>query len=159
MNLYKKTYGVTGYTSDSAILPYGNKKLRVNFKNGVVNALRGTEPAIYTTDNQAYQAAIEASAKFKTGKISLIRKVLVGTTDETPPGGATDNTDATTIVAEESSSSAVTLAAYPNVKNSQQAKAVLSEAPYSVALTELGNKTAILAKAEELGVSFPNWRK
>lgn len=158
MNLYRKTYGITGYTGYSAVLPYGGKKLRVNFKNGVVNALRGTEPATYTTDNPKYQAAIEASEKFKSGKINIMRKALIGTTDE----GAADDTESdsgSTIVAEESSSPAISLAVYPNVKNAQQAKSVLAASPYNIPLVELGNKSAITAKAEELGVSFPNWKK
>ena len=46
---------------------------------------------------------------------------------------------------------------FPEVKNSQMAKDVLMSDPYNVSLAELGNKAAILQKADELNINFPNW--
>ena len=39
----------------------------------------------------------------------------------------------------------------------QQARAVLMGEPYKCSLSQLQNKHAVRAKAEELGISFPNW--
>ena len=37
------------------------------------------------------------------------------------------------------------------------ARSILMGEPYKVPLSELQNKVAVRAKADELGVSFPNW--
>ena len=47
---------------------------------------------------------------------------------------------------------------FSDVKNSQQAKAILMGEPYNVPLADLGNKQAILNKAAELNVVFSNWK-
>lgn len=47
---------------------------------------------------------------------------------------------------------------FSDVKNSQQAKAILIGEPYNVPLADLGNKQAILDKAAELNVVFSNWK-
>ena len=46
---------------------------------------------------------------------------------------------------------------FVNVTNMQQARSMLMAEPYNVSLSELQNKQAVRGKAEELGVSFPNW--
>lgn len=153
--LYRKTYGVYKFTAYSAVIPYGDNQLRVNFRNGNVNVLRGTEPATYSTDKESYQNAIEASANFKKGKIKLLSKVLIGTVpDETEE--VAETAEEGTVEAEEASAAAT--ASYPEVKNTQSARAILMAEPYEIALSELGNKAAILARAAEVGAVFPNWK-
>lgn len=46
---------------------------------------------------------------------------------------------------------------FPEVKNMQQAKEIL-ETKFGVSLEELQTKASIQAKADELGVVFPNWK-
>ena len=155
-NLYRKTYGIYKFTAYSAVLPFGNKTLRVNFRNGNVNVVRGTEPATYTTDREAYQAAIEASTNFKKGKIKLVSKVLIGTVEDDAQQAENTAGNEATVVAEDADTTPI--ASYPQVRNSQAAKAILMAEPYNIALSALGNKAAILARAAEAGVSFPNWK-
>jgi hypothetical protein len=46
---------------------------------------------------------------------------------------------------------------FPDVTNTQQARAVLMAGPYKIPLSELQNKHCVRVKAQELGVKFPNW--
>lgn len=151
-----------GHVVYSAIIPYGDKKLRVNFRGGVIKALRGSEPATYTTDSEAYQEAIEGSAGYKKGKIKLVRKVLVGSAEDGTLPATTEADEAeagtTVIVDEVISDESVPTTAYDGVRNKQQAQAVLTGEPYGVSLSDISTKASILAKAEELGISFPNWK-
>lgn len=138
MKLYKKKYGVFGLLEYHAVLPLGGGSVRVDFKHGSISA-RGIDPATFTTENEVVQQLIEDSDKFKSGRIKLIEKRVIG-------------------VVKDESESAPDELSYPDVKNSQMAKEVLMGEPYKVTLAELPNKEAILAKAEELHVVFPNWK-
>ena len=46
---------------------------------------------------------------------------------------------------------------YTEVTNLQQARSVLIAEPYNCSLSDLQNKAAVKAVADEKGVSFPNW--
>ncbi|MBP8945782.1 MAG: hypothetical protein KBG25_07800 [Paludibacteraceae bacterium] len=45
---------------------------------------------------------------------------------------------------------------YSNVTTFKQARDILSAKPYNVPLSSLRNQSMIFAKAEELGINFPN---
>nr|DAW92975.1 MAG TPA: hypothetical protein [Caudoviricetes sp.] len=155
MNIYKKKYAIYGMIEQSCVFPMGAGHIRVDFRHGSLTTA-GVVPATFSTSNPVIQQAVENSPKFKSGIIKMVESIVVkevatvsatkGT--ETPEVGDTVNA-AKNREGEETS--------YPDVKNSQQAKDVLMAEPYSIPLAELGNKAAIQAKAEELGVSFPNW--
>ena len=149
MKLYRKTYGVFGLVEYNTLIPLGKGRMRIEFTNGSIT-VRGIEPASFTTDNPVVQAAIEESDKFKKGRIKLVSKYIIG---ETTNEKVDESCEADVLPNEDSLQKDV----YPDVKNSQQAKDVLMNAPYNVSLAELGNKTSIKQCAEELGISFPNW--
>ncbi len=149
MKLYKKKYGVFGLLEYHAVLPLGGGSVRVDFQHGSINT-RGVEPATFTTENQIVQKLIEDSDKFKSGRIKLIEKIVIGEAKE----------ESASVSKEESASVAKEpeVASYPDVKNSQMAKEVLMGEPYGLTLSDLPHKEAILEQAERLHVSFPNWK-
>lgn len=148
----------------STLIPMGKGNLRIEFVNGSITS-RGIDPATFTTDNEAVQAAIESCPKFKSKKIKLVASYVIGEVKE-PVVSVPDEVNASTSPAVQSENTEgaagenaeEVAGVFPVVKNSQQAKDILMEEPYNVSLADLGNKTAILAKAAELGVSFPNWK-
>lgn len=154
MDLYKKKYGMYGYTEYSAAIPAGNTYLRVNFTNGSMT-VRGITPATFVTSDEVVQALIEASDMYKKGKIKLVNSIKVG---ERSSSSQTQQTEKITSSVETKSASETKVTnTYSNVVNSQQAKEILRSAPYNVSLSELGSKADIQNKAKELGVLFPNW--
>ena len=100
-------------------------------------------PANYVTDNPLYQKAIEESEQFRNGEI------VIGATEKIEE----KVTDANVVASEENGKKEVIV----SVTNVQQARSILMGEPYKVPLSELQNKVAVRAKADELGVSFPNW--
>lgn len=151
MNIYKKKYGVYGLLEYHAVLPLGGGSVRIDFRHGSITT-RGIEPATFTTDNQIVQKLIEESDKFKSGRIKLIGKTVIGTIEDNPASDKAE--DAGT----DNGESSQEYASYPDVKNSQMAKEILMGEPYNVPLSELPNKDAVLSKAESLQVVFPNWK-
>lgn len=136
-----KIYEIKGVVECSRVFRIGALTVRCNFSGGAVNE-SGMVPAIYSTKNPITQVMIENSDSFKSGRIRL-QSVIQEESDKEekqedgkPKDGAND---------------------FPEVKNSQMAKDVLMSDPYNVSLAELGNKAAILQKADELNINFPNW--
>lgn len=156
MKIFKKRYAIYGMVEQSCVFPLGNGQIRVNFQRGSLTT-SGVVPATFTTTNSAIQQVIEKSSKFKDGFIKLDEEVLYKDTGEEANLEVTNkegNGDTSGSVHGDTPPAGT----FPDVKNSQQAKDILLGEPFNVALVELGNKTAILTKAEELGVSFPNWK-
>ncbi len=138
----KVTYEIRNQIERSCYFRVGKALLRVDFTGGAINSA-GMTPANYTTDNPLYQKAIEDSEQFRCGEI------VIGATEkivEKEPVADAEN-------CKEKSNKEV----FVNVTNVQQARSVLMGEPYKVSLSELQNKQAVRAKADELGVSFPNW--
>ena len=138
----KVTYEIRGQIERSCYFRVGKALLRVDFTGGSINSA-GMTPANYTTDNALYQKAIEDSEQFRNGEI------VIGATEkiiEKEPAAYAART-------EEKGNKEVLV----NVTNVQQARSVLMAEPYNVSLSELQNKQAVRGKADELGVSFPNW--
>ena len=116
--------------------------MRVDFTGGSINSA-GMTPANYVTDNPLYQKAIEESEQFRNGEI------VIGATEKIEEKVA----EANAASAEANSKKEVIV----GVTNVQQARSILMGEPYKIPLSELQNKVAIRAKADELGISFPNW--
>lgn len=138
----KVTYEIRGQIERSCYFRVGKALLRVDFTGGSINSA-GMTPANYTTDNALYQKAIEDSEQFRNGEI------VIGATEkiiEKEPAAYAAHT-------EEKGNKEVLV----NVTNVQQARSVLMAEPYNVSLSELQNKQAVRGKADELGISFPNW--
>ena len=130
----KVTYEIHGQVERSSFFRVGKALIRVEFTGGMINST-GSYPAQYSTDNPLYQQAIEASEAFRKGEIKR---------------GKVENS----VVAAEQ---AKELTPYAEVTNLQQARSVLIAEPYNCSLSELQNKAAVKAVADEMGVSFPNW--
>jgi hypothetical protein len=114
----------------------------VRIKNGdreemVWVSLRGDSDTYITSDKEV-QEAIESSDKYKNGEIGLKNSEPGG--DEKP----------------ESSSAGRTLKSFPDVTDINMAVEVLSADPYKVDKRSLKTPSAILAKAKEYNVEFPN---
>lgn len=170
----------------STCVPVGNSNVRIEFTDGTVTTA-GVTPATYITSNIAVQRAIETSRLFKSGKVKLVSSFYVGKTkeysaktgDATPkePAAAVDEADLTANMTgtepdetdlaanmtgteaedETPADNAEAGKTYPDVKNTQQAKAVL-ESEFGVGLDEMQSKADVKAKAAEVGAIFPNWK-
>lgn len=137
-------YEIRGQVERNCFFKVGKALVRVEFSGGVVNS-SGIIPAQYVTDNPLYQSAIENSADYRNGIICRGAVVQIDT-DGNPADECKENKN--------DDSAANT---FPNVSNTQQARAVLMAEPYKCPLAQLQNKHAVRAKALELGISFPNW--
>lgn len=135
------TYEIRGQIERNCFFRIGTAMVRVEFSGGAVNSA-GIVPAQYTTDNPLYQSAIENSSDFRNGVIKR------GNVQE-----ICDSVECETVAEEE----AVDENSFPDVTNTQQARAVLMAGPYKIPLSELQNKHCVRVKAQELGVKFPNW--
>lgn len=130
-NMSRKEYGVYGMVEWNTCIPLGNSTIRIKFINGSVSS-RGIDPALFVTSNRVIQAAIE-SCPFYGSKIKLVHEYK----------------EANDKVKKEKN-------VYPDIKNMLAAKELL-RSDFGVELSELQNKEAIIAKAVELGIKFPNW--
>lgn len=133
----KKTYGVYGMVEWQTSVFLGSTPIRINFTGGCIST-RGIDPATFKTSDALVQLAVENSGFFKKEKIKLITEEK--TEDETSKEKLIDNDGNV----------------YPDVKTLVSAKEIL-RSKYNVDLSELQNKDSVLAKAESLGVKFPNW--
>lgn len=136
-------YEIRGQIERNCFFRIGASMVRVEFTGGAVNSA-GIVPAQFVTDNPLYQRAIENSADFRNGVIKQ------GHVQEIPDENCCD-------VAETTDNENVDTDLYPDVTNTQQARAILMAPPYSLPLSELQNKTSVRNKAQELNVTFPNW--
>ena len=138
----KVTYEIRGQIERSCYFRVGKALLRVDFTGGSINSA-GMTPANYTTDNPLYQKAIEDSEQFRNGEIVI---------------GATEKIiEKDSVTEAEQSKANSNKDVFVNVTNVQQARSLLMAEPYNVPLAELQNKQAVRGKADELGISFPNW--
>ena len=96
----------------------------------------------YTTANKELQAAIEESNKFKGGQIEVYSE--------------TDNKEEPTKAEVKATKVVDDANTYQEANTPQKAKEVLRSEPYNVPFQSIGSVEKIRAKAEELGVSFPN---
>lgn len=139
-----KIYSIRGQVESVRIFRLGVLSARCLFTGGSVNE-SGIVPAIYSTNNPITQAVIESSKLFKDGVVQL-QESIEEESDLQVPDSESEGDD--------TSKSGMD---FPEVTNSQAAKAILMAEPYNVPLVELQNKEATKAKAAELGVTFSNW--
>lgn len=137
-------YEIRGQIERSCYFKVGKALLRVDFTGGMINSA-GMTPAHYVTDNKFYQKAIEESGLFRNGEITIGNVEYVG--------NALDKVVPNTLSEKES----VNVVTFPDVTNVQQARSVLMAEPYRLSLSDLQNKAVVKSKAEECGISFPNW--
>lgn len=138
------TYEISGQVERNCFFRVGKALVRVEFSGGSVNSA-GITPAQYVTDNPLYQKAIENSADFRNGVIKQGAVVVLDS-----GGNIVDE-------GKEQCEAASDENLFPDVSNTQQARAVLMAEPYRCPLSQLQNKHAVREKARELGISFPNW--
>lgn len=138
---YKKTYGVDGLIDWQTEIRAGKARLVVSFSGGGLTSF-GVTPATYTTDNLLYQHIIENSAQFKSGKIRLLRSVML---DSAQPEAVTKEAPKKKLVDVDS------------VSNCADARMWLRENKN----ISLGVKTKaeIIEIAAANGVNFPNLNK
>lgn len=139
-----KTYAIRGQVESVKVFRLGALSARCLFTGGSVNE-SGIVPAIYSTNNPITQAVIESSKLFKEGIVQL-QECIEEESDLLVTDSETEDEDTSKAGMD-----------FPEVTNSQAAKAILMAEPYNVPLVELGNKEAVKAKASELGVTFSNW--
>lgn len=168
-----KTYSIYGIVSAQKIFRKANIVKRCEFSGGAVNE-SSVIPAIYTTNDEITQVLIEVSKEYKDGYIrteSSIEeekdvKARLEAKKKAEAEAAKKEAEAeTTSGDQEGDGSAGSgddsgdegVKDYPDVTNTNMAKEILISS-HGATPAELQNKTAILAKAAELGVTFSNWR-
>lgn len=134
------TYEIHGQIERNSYFRIGKALIRIEFTGGAINST-GVYPAQYTTDNPLFQRAIENSEAFRNGEIKRGKVEVCGAEQEP---------DAVVVADDET-------VAFGEVTNLQQARALLMAAPYNCMLSQLQNKSAVKAVAQEKGISFPNW--
>lgn len=135
------TYEIRGQIERNCFFRVGTALVRMEFTGGSVNSA-GVTPAQFVTENPVYQRAIENSADFRSGVIKRGAVHVIEEPDDAKPASEEEKK---------------TLAVYSDVSNIQQARAVLMSEEYGCTLSDLQNKASVRAKADEKGVSFPNW--
>ena len=135
------TYEIHGQIERNSYFRIGKALVRIEFTGGAINST-GVYPAQYTTDNPLFQRAIESSEAFRCGEIKRGRVECYGGEDTPADAGVATGDD--TVV-------------FSEVTNMQQARALLMAEPYNCPLSQLQNKSAVKAAAQEKGISFPNW--
>jgi hypothetical protein len=134
------TYEIHGQIERNSYFRVGKALVRIEFTGGAINST-GVYPAQYTTDNPLIQRAIENSESFLNGEIK--RGVVELCDEPVVNGDGISGESEKTIVSE--------------VTNMQQARALLMAEPYNYTLSQLQNKAAVKAVAQDCGLSFPNW--
>jgi hypothetical protein len=99
-----------------------------------------------STEDPKLQEAIEASEHYRQGIIKMESSTEVGVTDSGSQGEVVVGT------------AGVTKAEFPEVTNIREAKVVLTGEPYNVSRNSVAfqNLDKLFAKADQLGISFPN---
>ncbi len=134
------TYEIHGQVERNSYFRVGKALIRIEFKGGSINSAECI-PARFITDNPLMQKAIEESAAFRCGEIKKGKVDIIEDVNECAA----------------SSENATEVTVFSDVKNMQQARAVLMAEPFLCQLSELQTKAAVKAMAEEKGITFPNW--
>lgn len=84
-----KTYGAPGLMEWQAQIKVGQATFTFLFSGGTLTGY-GVTPALYSTNNKVYQAIIENSSYFKSGKIILVRSIE---NEDEQDGASTEETE------------------------------------------------------------------
>lgn len=140
-----KTYGMRGISECVLRLEIGKASITCNFTNGNLQS-RQPIPAQYTTANPIVQHAIESCEKYKSGKIFVVSEY---TTEPEPEAEPVEEKP------KKKAKVAKTTRVMENVRTYGDAMtALMTESEVNVG--ELKDINDCLAKAAELGISFPN---
>lgn len=134
----KKTYGIHGLLEWHGTIHSNGLKMRVDFTNGSTTAY-GVAPATFVTKDELTQNIIEHSEEFKSGRIKLIRTLVLEEDKKAAPAAADKKPD---------------VKEYPDVTKTQEARDILVN---NHGVTQPINSKADAKRiAAELNVSFPN---
>jgi hypothetical protein len=142
-----KKYGIKNTSECVLRLPVGKSVVVCNFTNGNLQS-REPIPASFTTNNPIAQYAVENCDIFKNGKI-----FIMAVYDDEPAPAATPAPK--TKAPKNNKKAEKETRVMENVKTFGDAMTVLMTES-GVALGELNNVEDCIAKAAELGISFPN---
>ena len=129
-----KTYGIYGVIERFIAVRLGKATMSIAFNGGLIDA-SGIRPATYTTKNPFEQKIVENHPEFLNKTIKIIKEQVV---QELVKGREP------------------LVAVIEEITTLQEARKYLLEK--GVAMEELQNKAAVLEKAKELNISFPNWK-
>ena len=139
---------------------------RCEFSGGAINEAN-VIPAVYTTNDTLMQIIIETSPDYLSGRIRTESEIpekediLRAEAEKKEADKAVKKTEAPSNTSTEGGNIGEGAGggenAFPEVTNSNMAKEILIS-KYGATPTELATKLAIHAKANELGVNFPNWQ-
>lgn len=145
-----KKYGIKNTSECVLRLPVGRSVVICNFTNGNLQS-REPIPASFTTSNPIAQFAVENCDRFKNGKIFIMAEY-----DEAPaPAEPQDTTVQKVKPAKNGKKTVKEQRVMENVQTYGDAMTVLMTES-GVSLGDLKNVEDCIAKAEELGISFPN---
>lgn len=137
-----KSYGYKGKVECSKIFRLGSTNFRIDFTGGSITA-EGVIPAKFDTSNIAYQAVIESSPEFKSGKIVITQMIDIEEDEPVIIDAVNEKTNENTTSVNE-------------VRTAQDAREYL-KANFGVKQSELQNAESVRNKAAELHIEFPNW--
>ena len=119
--------------------------LRIDYKGGsktiIFENKKKNGNLIYESSDEEEQKGIESSRQFKEGRIIVLSSTPTKEEPQKDEGNTGGGSDLTVI---------------DSVSTYQEAKDLLRAEPYLVAHQALGTPEKILAKAAELGITFPN---
>lgn len=167
-----KTYGVYGLSEWHIIIDVAKRKLSIPFMGGVSKG-SGVVPATYTTNNPVVQYGIEESVYFKSGRISIVKELVVedpepvlgaeevGSVDlgeESEEGSSEVGGDSTEV--RELDGSGVGDLQHVHVDSMREAIDYLEEHyPEAMSGVKLLRKKDVSSFASTVGISFEGWDK
>lgn len=111
----------------------GKATMSIAFNGGLIDAA-GVRPATFTTKNPFEQKIIENHPEFKNKTIKIVKEVVI----------------------QDAAESVIDVLAVDDITTLQDARKFLLEK--GATMEELQTKAAVLEKAKELNISFPNWK-
>lgn len=133
-----KTYGIHGLLEWHGTIHSNGMTMQLDFTNGSTTAY-GIAPASYSTKNELTQHIIENSDEFKSGRIRLIRSIVLAE-DKKPAANSKDGKTAKD---------------YKEVTKTQEAKDILQK-EYGYNVENIRSKAQAHEAAKAVGISFPN---
>lgn len=144
-----KKYGIKNTSECVLRLPVGKSVVICNFTNGNLQS-REPIPASFTTSNPIAQFAVENCDRFRNGKIFIMAEY-----DEAPAPEMPDTSNQKTKAAKNGKKATKEQKVMENVQTYGDAMTVLMTES-GVSLGDLKSVEDCIAKAAELGISFPN---
>ena len=154
-----KLYQWRGVGSLSLLLTIDGKKREIEFPTGTE---KPRVNARYETDNALIQEKIEATQLFTSGQIKCISEKKISEPQDTVQAPAAKAVDAPAANVQKKGNAPKkvepkkeTENVFPGVTNYQQAAATLAE-KFGTDIDQLQDPEVVMAKAAEVGATFPN---